>query len=146
MSEELAAPVANADDLKKQQTVQRPATLPPLATVAMTDLQQFINAQIRAAEQRFLNNLTRAEDQYAALWTSFGALKERITELERPGDIPPGKPASDSPEVERLVKVNLANARSLLAQTEGLLRSGDILDEGKRKNLLFDIEALKDRC
>lgn len=49
-------------------------------------------------------------------------------------------------EMLRRLSVRLANCHGLLAQTERALRDGKMADEGVRKNLLFDIEALSERC
>jgi hypothetical protein len=48
--------------------------------------------------------------------------------------------------IVRQLTLRLANCHGLLARTERALRDGKMTDEGFRKNLLFDIEALSERC
>ena len=43
-------------------------------------------------------------------------------------------------------QMRLLNCRALLERVERGLRQGSMGDEGFRKNLLFDIEALAERC
>lgn len=49
-------------------------------------------------------------------------------------------------EMLRRLTLRLANCHGLLARTERALRDGKMTDEDFRKNLLFDIEALSERC
>ena len=55
------------------------------------------------------------------------------------------KPLGSLRDIED-VRLRLLNCRALLAQVETGLRDGKLTDEGFRKNLLFDIEALSERC
>jgi hypothetical protein len=64
------------------------------------------------------------------LGVSVQALKKPLSGLADPDDM----------------RLRLLNCRALLAQVESGLRDGKLSDEGFRKDLLFDIEALSERC
>lgn len=76
-----------------------------------------------------------------------------MTDVKLPGDPAstdcalPGDPLDMRAEQERNLLLRLANCRALLTRAEDLLRGTPEVNRTRaQKDLLFDIEAMKERC
>jgi hypothetical protein len=82
----------------------------------------------------------------SAVWVDTGGVQGFLLEALRKAGVhahalPKPLDALDQHEL----RIRLANNRGIVQSLEALLRDGSIADERKRKDLLFDIEALRAR-